>query len=122
MFRELLRGESQNNPHAWSATLLGHCWIGVGLWGAIAIILDRWTAVYLAPLAYLLLWEGLQLMLADRVTARLLWDGILDSVSVTLGCIAAAYLGDGYILTSMWAWSGSVVVTAVGWQVRDQWR
>lgn len=46
---ELLRGEAQRDPYKWSAAMVGHCWVGVGMWGIVAIIMDRRAAVYIAP-------------------------------------------------------------------------
>lgn len=119
LLRELMRAEAQHDPHAWAATAAGHAWIGMGIWGGLAVILDRWTAVYIAPLLYLALVEGGQLRLAPRITRSLLWDAALDTVAVTMGCIAAACLADGHIHLAAWAWSASLVVAAVGWRVRD---
>ena len=119
LLRELMRAEAQRSPYPWAAAACGHCWLGVGLWGMTAILLDRWTAVYIAPLLYLALVEGGQLRLAPRITRSLLWDAALDTVAVTMGCIAAACLADGHIHLAAWAWSASLVVAAVGWRVRD---
>ena len=112
-------GESQRSPHAWSATAAAHAYLGMGLWGGFAVLLDRWSAVYIAPLAYLILIECIQLLLASKIKRSLVWDSCLDTVVFTFGCIAAAYLRDGNINMAMAAWAASMAVIAAGWMVRD---
>lgn len=116
---ELMQAEAQHDPHAWAATAAGHAWIGMGMWGGLAVILDRWTAVYLAPLAYLLLIEGVQLAIAPQVKRSLLWDSGLDAIAFTFGCIAAAHLGGGDLEMAMLAWLASLVPIAAGWLRRQ---
>ena len=115
----LLGPEAQKNPHHWAATFGAHAYLALGLWGGAALLWDKWSAVWIAPLLYLIFWEGLQLYLSKRVTAALVFDAILDTVAVAFGCYAAALVGRGYNLEAMWAWSASVVVMAVGWMVRE---
>lgn len=117
--RELMRAEAQHDPHAWAATAAGHAWIGMGMWGGLAVILDRWTAVYLAPLAYLLLIEGVQLAIAPQVKRSLVWDSGLDTIAFTFGCISAAHLGGGDLEMAMLAWLASLVPIAAGWLRRQ---
>lgn len=119
LLRELMRAEAQRDPHAWAATAAGHAWIGMGIWGGLAVILDRWTAVYLAPLAYLLLIEGVQLAIAPQVKRSLVWDSLLDTTAFTFGCIAAAHLGGGDLEMAMVAWMASLVPIAAGWLRRQ---
>lgn len=119
IIREMLRTpEAQKEPHYWGATFSGHSWLALGPWGAAAIIFDRWTAAWLVPLCYLILWEGLQLLLAERRTRYLYWDAVTDTVAVAFGCYAAAMYGDGMLLEALGAWSASIVVIAVGMEVR----
>lgn len=120
MLRELMRNEDQGSPHYWASVAAAHCWIGLGLWGGLAVIFDRWTAVYVAPLAYLLLVEGVQAYAAPRITAAFIWGSLLDTVAFTFGCIAAAHLRSGEMELTMLAWLASMVVIAVGWIVRDR--
>lgn len=112
--------EAQRAPYCWASAMVGHCWIGVGIWGGLAILLDRWTAVWLAPLLYLIVWEGGQIIATRKRSWRMVWDGLLDASAVALGCIAAAHLRDGSMLIAMWAWAGSFVVATIGWKVRDR--
>lgn len=119
IIRDLLTPEAQRNGHHWSATAAAHCWLGLGIWGGIAVIWDRWTGVFWAPVLYFLLIEGAQLILAPQRTRHLVWDSILDAVAVAFGCIAAACVGDQNLNGAMAAWGASIAVIAVGWVVRD---
>lgn len=119
IIRDLLTPEAQRNPHHWSAAAAAHCWLGLGIWGGIAVIWDRWTGVMFAPLLYLMLIEGVQLALVTKRTRHILWDSILDTVAVAFGCIAAAFVGDQNLNGAMAAWGASIVVIVVGWRVRN---
>lgn len=90
--------EAQSDPYVWAAALAGHWAIGAGLAGLVMAILPRgvWSAVAMLSMAYLVGWEGGQLIAAagpQRGLSRaLVWDGILDWTAVTLGAITAAAL------------------------------
>lgn len=120
LLRELMRAESQRDGHTWASVAAAHAWLGMGLWGGLAVIFDRWTAVYLAPLAYLMLIEGVQTVIAPHVKRHLLWDSLLDTVAFTFGCISAAHLRSAELEMSMYAWAASIAVIAAGWWVRDR--
>lgn len=120
IIRELMRGEAQRDGHTWASVAAAHAYLGMGLWGGLAVILDRWTAVYLAPLAYLFLIEGVQTAIAPQVKRNLLWDSLMDTVAFTFGCIAAAHLRSGDLEMTMFAWGASIAVIAAGWWVRDR--
>lgn len=87
--------EAQSDPYAWAAVLMGHWAIGAGL-TALVIALSPFPARRAAiavSLAYLIGWEGGQLLAAalhGSVTRALIWDGLLDWTAVTLGAITAA--------------------------------
>ena len=117
---DLLRGESQRNPHHHAATFGTHCWLALGLWGVLAMAIDMWTAAWMTPLIYLVAWEGLQFALAPayKRTVKLAFDCLLDAVGVAFGAYAAALLGKGYQVESIWCWAASLIVMAVGWRVR----
>ena len=118
IIRDLMVPEAQANGHHWTSTALSHCWIGMGIWGGFAVIFDRWTAVWLAPLAYLLIIEGAQMMRVEHVTRFHLWDAALDTTAVAFGCIAGAYVRDGAMIPAMAAWMASLVPVLAGWLVR----
>lgn len=120
ILRELMRAEAQRDGHAWAATAAAHAYLGLGLWGGLAVIFDRWIAVYLAPLAYLMLIEGVQTWIAPQVKRSLIWDSLLDTIAFTFGCIAAAHLRSGELEMTMYAWASSILVIAAGWLVRDR--
>ncbi|ARJ70075.1 hypothetical protein [Paracoccus contaminans] len=91
--------EAQADPYVWAAALMGHWAIGAGLTAlimAIWIIREAWNAVAVLSMAYLVGWEGGQLITAAgpqrRLSWALVWDGILDWSAVTLGAITAAAL------------------------------
>ncbi len=115
-----MQAEAQPGAHHWSSAGLAHCWLGLGIWGGLAVMLDRWTAVYLAPVAYLMLIEGVQLALAPQVKRSLVWDSGLDTIAFTFGCIAAAHLRSGDLEMTMLAWGASIAVIAAGWLARDR--
>ena len=120
MLRQMLRTpEAQQDGYSWAATFGGHAWIAIGPWGILALALDMWTAAWLTPLLYLIVWEGAQFVLSPRRTCPMVWDGILDAVAVAFGCYAAALLGHGYQLAAVWCWGASVGVMATGWRVRE---
>ena len=118
IIRELMRAEAQKDGHTWASVAAAHAYLGLGLWGGLAVIFDRWIAVYLAPLAYLMLIEGVQTWIAPRVTRSLIWDSLLDTVAFTFGCIAAAHLRSGDLEMTMLAWGASIAVIAAGWLAR----
>ena len=120
IIRELMRAEAQPTGHAWASTAAAHAYLGLGLWGGLAVIFDRWIAVYLAPAAYLMLIEGVQLAIAPHVKRSLVWDSLLDTVAFTFGCIAAAHLRSGDLEMTMLAWGASIAVIAAGWWARDR--
>lgn len=119
MFRDLLTPEAQSQPHPWAATFGAHCWLALGPWGAIAIGWNMWTAAWVTPLLYLILWEGFQLIRSGRVTRALIWDSILDTTGLALGCYAAACIGNGMKFEALSCWAASIVIMAVGWGVRE---
>ena len=120
IIRELLTPESHRDGYTWAVVAAAHCWLGLGIWGGIAVIWDRWTGVYAAPVVYFLLVEAVQLVLTASRTRQIVWDSILDTVSVAFGCVAAAFVGDGNLNGAMAAWGASMGVIAVGWMVRDR--
>lgn len=79
--------EAKADPHYWAAVLLAHAAVGAAL-VAVASYLTR-RPVLAVSLAYGLLWEGGQLLLASAGFA----DSVLDWVAVTLGALAG-----------WWAW------------------
>lgn len=118
--KELLQTpEAQRDPHYWASVYGGHAYIALGPWGIIAIGLDMWTAAWLTPLLYFIVWEGAQWAILKKRTCPLLWDGILDTVSVAFACYAASLLGHGYQLASVWCWGASVGVMLTGVRVRS---
>ena len=120
-FVDLLKGDSQSNPHHWSSTFMAHRDIGLGLWAVTAMVLDVWTAVVLVTVAYLALWEGAQLWRAAREGKRLApaaWDGLLDTVAVSSGCYAAACLVKGLWVDAIFCWFAMLIVISVGWAQR----
>lgn len=119
IIRDLLTPEAQRDGHHWATTAAAHCWLGLGLWGGIAVIFDRWTGVVAAPILYLVLIEAVQLAMVNRRPRHLLWDSVLDTVAVTFGCIAAACVGDGNLNGAMAAWMASLGVILAGWVVRN---
>lgn len=119
MIGDLLTPEAQREPHPWAATFGAHCWLALGPWGAIAIGWSMWTAAWVVPLLYLLLWEGYQLYRQGHVTRALIWDSLLDTTGIAFGCYAAACVGNGLRFESLICWSASLVVMAVGWRVRE---
>lgn len=116
-WRDILIPESQADPHHWGATAGAHCWIALGPWGVIAIGWDQWTAAWVTPIIYFLLIEAYQLTRFAR-TRHLIWDSILDTVMIAFGGYAAACLGNDMKLAAVACWGASIVVMAVGWQVR----
>lgn len=120
ILRELMRAEGHQDGHTWASVAAAHAYLGLGLWGGLAVIFDRWIAVYLAPVAYLMLIEGVQLAIAPRVKRSLVWDSGLDTIAFTFGCIAAAHLRSGDLEMTMLAWGASIAVIAAGWLARDR--
>lgn len=118
MFRDLFVGEAQRDPHHWSATFSGHAWLLLGPWGVIAIGWDMWTAAWVVPVLYGLLWELPQYLTAKRQTRALAWDCVCDTVAVAFGCYAAAALGNGQKMLAMSCWASTVIVMLIGWRVR----
>lgn len=77
--------EAQSDPYAWAAVLLAHAALGAALVGLAACLpFLRRRPVLMVVLAYGLLWEGGQLLLAGGGLA----DGLLDWAAVTLGAFA----------------------------------
>ena len=122
VLRELMRAEAQRDGHTWASVAAAHAYLGLGLWGGLAVIFDRWIAVYLAPVAYLMLIEAVQLAIAPHVKRSLIWDSLLDTVAFTFGCISAAHLRSGDLEMTMLAWGASIAVIGIGWLVRDRGR
>lgn len=116
---DILTPEAQKDPHYWAATFGGHAWIGLGPWGVFALTFDMWTAAWLTPLLYLIVWEGIQLSLAKKVTPGLVWDSVLDTVGVAFACYAATLLGNDYQFAAVVCWGASVGVIVTGWKVRE---
>lgn len=119
MIDELLKPEAQRDPHHWAATFGGHCWIAIGPWGVIAMTWDMWTAAWVTPVLYFILWEGLQMALSRKVTFVLFWDCVLDATAVAFACYGAALLGNDYQYSAVACWGASVGVMATGWKVRE---
>lgn len=113
--REWFVAESQDNPHHWAATFAGHCYLMMGPWGIVAIGTDKWTAAWVVPLLYLLVWEGTQWILSENKTKQLAWDCILDTVAVAFGCYAAALGTAGYMIEGIMCWGASIGVAASGY-------
>lgn len=88
--------EAQSDPYVWAAALAGHWAIGAGLAGLVMALWPRsvWPAVTVLSIAYLVGWEGGQLIAAapHGLSRALVWDGILDWTAVTLGATIAAAL------------------------------
>lgn len=90
--------EAQADPYVWAAALMGHWAIGAGLAAWFTVIWPRgvWSAVEVLSMAYLVGWEGGQLIAAagpqGGLSWALVWDGVLDWTAVTLGAITAAAL------------------------------
>lgn len=120
IIRDLFTPEAQRGGHHWSATAAGHCWLGMGIWGGLAVIFDRWTGAIMAPILYFVLVEGVQLALAKDRDRRLIWDSVLDAVAIAFGAVAGAFTRDGNLNGAMAAWCASMGVIAVGWMVRDR--
>lgn len=77
--------EAQPDAYAWGAVLLAHAALGAVLVAlACCLPLLRRHPVLAVSLAYGLIWEGGQLLLAGGGLA----DGALDWAAVTLGVIA----------------------------------
>lgn len=121
MLRELLRADSQRDPHHWVATLAGHVYVGIVLWGIVAMGLDMWTAALIVPPAYFVLWEGLQFWMVEQHyrTRALFWDGVLDAVGVAFGCFGAAFLGLNFDHMALICFLALMPVAVVGWFVRE---
>lgn len=78
--------EAQADPYTWAAALLGHWAIGAALVVLALAAARPATAATAVSVAYGLLWEGGQLLLAGAAP----WDSALDWTAVTLGAITAA--------------------------------
>lgn len=120
MLDDLLDPEAQSDPHHWGATFCAHAWLALGPWGALAILIDQWTAAWIIPLAYLVGWEGYQWYAADKKRIAMAWDAVLDTAAIAFGCYAAACLGNGLRIEAVICWCASMLVAAVGWRVRDR--
>lgn len=81
---DLLRTpDAQADPYAWSATLLGHAFIGV----ALAAVFPWWL-----PVVSYAAWEALQW----RKYGAGPWDCLLDWSAVSLGVCVAVALSSGH--------------------------
>ena len=117
MIRDLLTPEAHHDPYVWSAVLLAHALIGVGLTGA-ALPLIGPAAAWIVSAAYLLLWEGSQLRTARQrggcwIIAML--DGLADAVGVAMGCWMAVYLAVGEALHFVTALAALLIVAVAGY-------
>lgn len=115
--RDILTPESQADPHHWASTAWAHCWFAMGPWGVIAIGWTMWTASWVVPILYLMAIEGYQLSRVDR-TKHLIWDSVLDTVMVAMGCYSAACLGNDMKLAAVACWGASLIVAGVGYGKR----
>lgn len=111
--------ESQKDPHYWAATLAGHAWIGLFLWGLVAIATDKTTATYVVPIAYVLLWEAPQFYFARRRNKELAWDCVLDATAVALACFMAYSSGITNMYVPFWACIAVMCIIYVGSKVRE---
>lgn len=78
--------EAQADPYVWGAALLGHFSIGIFLTAIIGWILGAWRGALIVALAYLILWEGGQMILAGSDLA----DSLVDAAAVACGTVVAA--------------------------------
>lgn len=111
--------EGQKDPYTSAAVYLAHCYIMLGAWGVFAIGWDVWAATILVPVAYGLLWELPQFLIAEKQTKALAWDCVFDTTAVAFGCYAAALLKTSYMHQALWAWVASVFVAWIAYRVRE---
>ncbi|WP_304620771.1 hypothetical protein [Paracoccus sediminilitoris] len=78
--------EAQADPYVWGAALLGHFSIGIFLTAIIGWILGAWRGALIVTLAYLVLWEGGQLILEGSDLS----DSLVDATAVACGAAVAA--------------------------------
>lgn len=78
--------EAQPDPYVWGAALLGHFSIGIFLTAVIGWICGARRGALIVALAYLILWEGGQLVLAGSGLA----DSLADATAVACGAAVAA--------------------------------
>lgn len=78
--------EAQLDPYVWGAALLGHFSIGIFLTAIIGWICGAWRGALIVALAYLVIWEGGQMVLAGSGLA----DSLLDATAVACGAAVAA--------------------------------
>lgn len=116
--RDLLVGESQDDSYTWSAVFAAHAYLALGPWGLIAIATDKWTAAWVTPVLYLVIWEGIQLAISEKRSIALIWDSVLDTVAVAFACYAAACMGYGHQMAAIGCWGASLGVMAAGWSKR----
>lgn len=98
LIREMIRApEAQADAHYWASVLLGHWAIGAGLTGLVMAIWSRsaWDSALMLSLAYLLGWEGGQMIMAAydlhvALSWQLVWDAVLDWTAVSLGALTTA--------------------------------
>lgn len=99
MLKDLLKPESQSDPHHWAATLLAHAMIGVGLWlltGSVLLVAVGYAA-----------WELIQ--------RGSVWDSILDWCGVVCGVGVVAYAVNGHRVEAAACFVAVLIVGIVGW-------
>lgn len=98
--------ENHTSPDTWAAAFAGHVAVGVTL-AAVAV----WAGfpVWAAPVAYLVLWEGL----VQRFGAGVI-DALVDSGAVAIGAgtIWAAWVNDAAALAVFIA--AGIICTGIG--------
>lgn len=118
--KELLRSpEAQREPHYWASVYGGHAYLALGPWGILAIYSNMWTAAWVVPVLYLMLWELPQFLLSDAQSSKLAWDCLLDTVAVAFSCYAATFLGSRDLNMATLCWGASVGVMIVGVRKRQ---
>lgn len=107
LLREMFRApEAQSDAYAWAAVLLAHAALGAVLVALASCAPGlRRHPVLAVALAYGLIWEGGQLLLAGAGLA----DSALDWAAVTLGAMAgrAAWSRQG------WRLAGAITAVAI---------
>ena len=78
--------DAQLDAYTWGAALLGHFAIGVFLTAVIGWRAGAWRGAAIASFAYLLLWEGAQVIWFGGGIA----DGLVDASAVACGAVVAA--------------------------------
>lgn len=78
--------EAQADAYTWAAALFGHFAIGVLGTAVIGWLLGAWRGAWFVSLAFLVFWEGGQILYHNGE----LLDGLVDAVAVAAGAFMAA--------------------------------